>query len=133
MSVWIFFIAMGVSAFTGFVTGWKVDAWKNAAVNEAIVQAAQDAAAREREFTNFVSGRLESKLAKLRITNTTVNQEVRHEIEKPVYVDPKCIIPDTGVSLRNAAIDAANAAATSEPDAAVSAPAKDAGKDVAPK
>lgn len=111
MNVWIFFVCIGVTALTSFAAGWKVDAWKQDAERLREVDAANKAAQREREFTNFVSGRLEKKIANLKVTNTTVNQEVRHEVEKPVYIDPNCMLPQSGISLRNAAIRAANGTA----------------------
>lgn len=108
MSVWIFFICVGISGITGFVSGWTVDSWKDKAQHAAELKAAQDAAQQEREFRNTVSNNFETKLSKLRITNTTITQEIHREVEKAVYVDPNCAVPESGIRLRNDRIRAAN-------------------------
>lgn len=103
----------------GFASGWRVDAWKNGAEQARELKVQIDNADRAREERDRIANRFEKKLSNLRITNTTINREVRHEVEKTVYGDPNCNLPASGVRLRNSAIEAANRAASSESDAAV--------------
>jgi len=106
----------------GFGTGWKIDSWKNGAAQTAELKAkvaevksAQIEEADARAERDRIADNFEKKLANIHVTNTTVNQEVRHEVEKTVYGDPNCNLPVTGVKLRNSAIDAANRVASGEP------------------
>lgn len=58
-----------------------------------------------------ISEALQSSIAALRPKFTTIRQEVQREIvEKPVYLDRNCALPDSGRLRLDAAIDAANAA-----------------------
>lgn len=93
---------------SGFATGWKVDTWKNTAENAAQVKAAQDMAAAQANWANTVATDFETKLANIKVVNRTINNEVRHEVEKTVYGDPNCNLPESGRLLRDRAIDAAN-------------------------
>lgn len=114
----------------GFLSGWKVDAWKQDAARLSEVKVAQQAqtqaendAAAARAERDRIANRFEGRLANLRITNRTINNEVRHEVEKTVYGDPNCNLPISGGRLRYTAINAANGTgpAASKPDAAVPA------------
>ena len=71
----------------------------------------EDAAAAEKARADMIATRFETRLAKLKITNTTINREVRHETEKTVYGDLNCDVPPTGVMLINNSVREANRAA----------------------
>jgi hypothetical protein len=118
-------IALAI-AVVSFIAGWRVDDWKHSAVLAAQLQDQIAQTAAESKRADRVSDSFERKLANLRITNTTINRDTIHELEKTVYGDPNCDLPVTGVRLRNQSIDAANAA--SQPVAAVSANSKDGGQ-----
>lgn len=61
--------------------------------------------------TREMSQTMQETLANLRVTNTTIRNEVQREIiEKPVYRDIACALPDGGRLRLDAAIDAANRA-----------------------
>ena len=65
----------------------------------------------DQQDAKLISQDVQTALAGLRITNTTINNEVRHEItEKPVYRDIACGLPDSGRLRLDTAIDAANLA-----------------------
>lgn len=127
MSILITLIAGAVIAAMSFGAGWQVNDWRRDSQENLELENAIEAAGVAREFSNKVANDFEQKLAKLRITNTTINKEVIREVEKAVYVDPQCDLPVSGVRLRNQAIEAANRAAAGESPAAVPAVAKDAG------
>ena len=60
--------------------------------------------------TRTMSESLQGTLANLRPTFTTINNEVQREIlEKPVYLNPDCRLPDSGRLRLDTAIRAANA------------------------
>jgi len=74
-----------------------------------------------------MSQTLQDTLAGLKVTTTTIRNEVQREvIEKPVYRDVACALPDSGRLRLDTAIRAANAAGRL--DAAVPRPA-DAGRE----
>lgn len=108
MSLIVIVIIAAAMYAGGFATGWKVDTWKHGAEQAAELKAAQTAADEARAERDLIANRFETKLANLRIVNRTINNEVRHEVEKTVYGDPNCNLPDSGRKLRDAAIDAAN-------------------------
>lgn len=65
----------------------------------------------DQQEARAMSQELQETLAKLRVTNTTIRNEVQREIiEKPVYRDVACALPDGGRLRLDAAIDAANRA-----------------------
>lgn len=134
MNLLVLLIAAMALSGGGFVAGWKVEGWRNdshraaeVAKANAEAKAAQAAADEARAARERIADRFEQRLANLRIINRTINNEVRHEIEKPVFVDPNCALPESAVRLRNAAIDAANGIAAGQPDAAMPPAPKDAG------
>lgn len=128
MNLIIMAIVAAVLYGAGFATGWKIDSWRNGAAQAEVLKEAQDAAeqaqvdaANARAERDRIANNFETKLAGLRIVNRTINNEVRHEVEKTVYGDPNCNVPDSGVRLRYQAVNTANGtgAATGKPDAAV--------------
>lgn len=77
----------------------------------------------DQQEARAMSQDLQEALAKLRVTNTTIRQEIQREIiEKPVYRDVACALPDGGRLRLDAAIDAANRAGRH--DSSVSRPAE---------
>lgn len=59
--------------------------------------------ASNQEATDALGTKLEERLGKLRIVNTTINQEVRHEreIQTRVLDNPDCALPPSTVRLLN--------------------------------
>lgn len=53
-----------------------------------------------------ISSRFEDKLAKLKVVNRTINNEVRREVEKQVYTD--CKVPESGRAVLGRAVGIAN-------------------------
>lgn len=77
----------------------------------------------DQQEARAMSQDLQEALAKLRVTNTTIRQEIQREIiEKPVYRDVACALPDGGRLRLDAAIDAANR--TGRHDSSVPRPAE---------
>ena len=65
----------------------------------------------DQQETRAMSQTLQDTLANLKVTNTTIRGEIQREIiEKPVYLNPDCRLPDSGRLRLDAAINAANAA-----------------------
>ncbi len=74
-----------------------------------------------------ISQDVQAALAGQQVVNRTIVNEVQREIiEKPVYRDPNCGLPDTGRLRLDTAIDAANR--TGRLDAAVPRPAEAGGQ-----
>lgn len=127
MSIAIVAIIAAVAWGAGFGSGWMVDTWKQGAAHAKELQAAQksrDVAQAKldevRLTRDMIAGNFATKLDNLRITNKTINNEVRHELTKEVYGNPDCAVPATGVGLLNTAINVANGrAAAGKPAAAV--------------
>lgn len=115
----LYAVIAAVLLAVGFGSGWQTHGWKTDAQELSKVRVAEAQRDAALSYANDVSSKFETKLSKLRITNTTVNQEVRHETEKTVYRD--CLVPDSGVVLLNRAIGQANAD-TAQPDAEVRSP-----------
>ena len=83
----------------------------------------------DQQESRAISGDLQKILANLKPTFTTIRNEVQREIiEKPVYVDRNCALPDSGRLRLDTAIRAANRAGGS--DSEVPRPA-DAGREPA--
>lgn len=61
----------------------------------------------ETDRRNEISARFEQKLDNIKIVNTTINNTVRHELEKQIYTE--CKLPDSGVQLINDNADKLNA------------------------
>lgn len=93
-------VVLAVGLLTsGFVAGSKWEAGRQAVENQHIAEAV-DAA-------NAVSA---EAIAKIKVTNKTIQNEVRREVEtNTVYSD--CRLPDNGVRLVNEAISGAKPAA----------------------
>lgn len=108
----------------GVGTGWKIDTWKNKAEQAHAIELAQQAERAANLRADEASNNFAEKLANFRVTQKTFYNETKREIEKPVYIDPKCVLPASGVELRNRAIDAANAD-TGQPTPTVPADPKD--------
>lgn len=65
----------------------------------------------DQQEARAMSEDLQKSLANLKPTFTTIRNEVQREIiEKPVYLNPDCRLPDSGRLRLDAAINAANAA-----------------------
>lgn len=121
-------IVLAVVAAVSFAGGWKVDDWKNSAARLGEVKAAQAVAAAETRRADDISERFEARLASIRVVNRTFNNEVKHEVERTVYGDPNCGVPESGRLLRDRAIATANG--SGEPPPALPAgPAKPAAAD----
>jgi hypothetical protein len=73
--------------------------------NAALAEAAATKAMAEK-----IAANVDTRLSNLRITNRTINNEVRHETEKVVYGNPDCDLPASGVVLINQSIREANRA-----------------------
>lgn len=70
----------------------------------------------DQQEARATSQQLQDTLAGLKVTNTTIRNEVQREIvEKPVYVDRNCALPDSGRLRLDTAIDAANRAGRLDP------------------
>lgn len=79
-----------------------------------------------------IGAEVAGKLTNLQVVNRTIRQEtVREVIEKPVYRDPNCAVPESGVRQLNAARAGAPATATI-PVAVELSPSKVEGRVVAP-
>lgn len=122
MGLWVVVAIAAASWAFGFGSGWTVDTWKQGAAHAKELQAAQHdlalaeaAASQVRAERDRIADTFLGKLAGLRPIYRTINNEVRHELEKTVYGDPNCAVPATGVGLLNAAIDAANGKARPDP------------------
>jgi hypothetical protein len=61
----------------------------------------------EQDRRNQISTDFEGKLDNLKIVNTTINRNVKTEVQKQVYTD--CKLPVSGVALINNSADALNA------------------------
>lgn len=89
------YIYAGILAFvvaTSFLAGWKTNGWRHDAEYLARMEGGRIALEKTAD-----------ELAKLKVTNTTIKQEVQtHVIEKPVYRD--CVHDDTTFRLLNDAI-----------------------------
>lgn len=69
----------------------------------------------DQQESRAISGDLQKILANLKPTFTTIRNEVQREIiEKPVYVDRNCALPDSGRLRLDTAIRAANRAGGSD-------------------
>jgi len=67
-------------------------------------------AAATKAMAEKIAANVDTRLSNLRITNRTINNEVRHETEKVVYGNPDCDLPASGVVLINQSIREANRA-----------------------
>lgn len=74
------------------------------AKQEQVLQAQINA---EQDRRNQISTDFEAKLDNLHIVNTTINRNVKTEVQKQIYTD--CKLPDSGVALINNTADALNA------------------------
>lgn len=106
-------IAIGLASFG---TGWTVHDWKTEAAHAKELQAAESAREKaealreaEQKRADWNADLVERKLGKLRVTNTTINNEVRREVEKTIYTN--CVVPDTGADILRRAVTEANRAA----------------------
>lgn len=61
----------------------------------------------EQDRRNQIATDFEGKLDNLHIVNTTINRNVKTEVQKQIYTD--CKLPATGVALINNSADALNA------------------------
>jgi hypothetical protein len=75
-------------------------------MTRAVIVEAQKAQARAEARADEISTKFETKLATLKIVNTTIQGKVTHELETRVYSD--CKLPESGRLLLNESIDAAN-------------------------
>jgi hypothetical protein len=95
--------AIGSSFFYGQHTQKEADGLV-AAKQEQLVQQQINT---ETDRRNQIATDFESKLDNLHIVNTTINRNVKTEVQKQIYTD--CKLPDTGVALINNSADALNA------------------------
>lgn len=116
-------ILVAIVFFAGFGSGWKASTMWDAAENAAAERARVAAVDAANKRADDVSENFAKKLAAFKVTQQTFYNETKTEVQKPVYVDPRCVIPESGVQLRNRAIDAADSD-TGQPSSAVSADSK---------
>jgi hypothetical protein len=101
---------MLIGLFVAFVgggsTAWHVASWKYEGEKERSIVAAQEAQVRAEKRADVISDKFMAKLDSLKVTQTTINRTINHELETRVYSD--CKLPDSGLVLFNSSVDAAN-------------------------
>lgn len=102
----LYLLAAFLCLVAGFGAGWRINDWRTSAEKNAEIKAAEAARVEAQARADEIATRFEERLNNIRIINRTINNEVRHETEKTVYTN--CVVPDTGRSLLNRAIDTAN-------------------------
>ena len=107
--------------------GWQARATWDKAEERDRLAATITSMQLDQQEARAMSEELQKSLANLKPTFTTIRNEVQREIiEKPVYLNPDCRLPDSGRLRLDTAIRAANAAGRH--DNAVPRPA-DAGRE----
>lgn len=126
MNPWAILIALAALAASA-AGGWHAHTVADKADERDRLAAAIVNIQADQQESRQISANLQAALAGLRPQFTTIRNEVQREIvEKPVYRDAGCALPDSGRMRLDAAIGAANAAGRL--DAAVPRPA-DAGRE----
>lgn len=92
----------------GFGSAWKIEEWRYDAAEAAHVVAQAQAQAAADKRADEIADRFEKKLDNLKITNTTINRDVTHELQTRVYSD--CKLPESGRVLLNTYADDVNSA-----------------------
>lgn len=95
--------AIGGSFFYGQRTQKEADQILAAKQQEVVQQQINQ----ETDRRNQIATDFEAKLDNLHIVNTTINRNVKTEVQKQIYTD--CKLPDSGVALINNSADALNA------------------------
>lgn len=95
--------AIGGSFFYGQRTQKEADEILAAKQQQVVQQQINQ----ETDRRNQISSVFEAKLDNLKVVNTTINRNVKTEVQKQIYTD--CKLPDSGVALINNSADALNA------------------------
>ena len=109
-------IAVAIALTIGAGSGWRAHTIYDKAEERdklagTIVQMQVDA-----NESRQISQEVQTTLAGLQVVNRTINKEVQREIiEKPVYRDVNCALPESGRLRLSTVIDAANRAGRLEP------------------
>lgn len=102
-------IILGCAALLAFVGGYKVSDWKHNSEARQAEQLQRVADDKDRERVESISVTYQQLTTELQRIRSNVKTEVFHETHKIEY---RCIVPDSGQLLINAAIDSANQAIT---------------------
>jgi hypothetical protein len=104
---WLFLaaiLALGSSGAAGMYAGYEISSARHAEDQKRLLEAyaeasnAQKEALKEaRQRGDEAAGIFLSELRGMTIVNTTINKEVRREVEKTIYTD--CKLPDSGAEL----------------------------------
>lgn len=95
-------IAVGLAMIIGgFFFGRHVESLENAKDREKERIEWQAKVDAERDRLDTISARLEEKIGNIQVVHTTINRRVEKEIEKQIYNNVDCAIPDTGVDIIN--------------------------------
>ncbi len=122
MNPWAILIALAALAASA-AGGWHAHTVADKADERDRLAAAIVNIQADQQESRQISANLQAALAGLRPQFTTIRNEVQREIvEKPVYRDLGCALPDGGRLRLDAAIDAANRAGRL--DATLSRPAE---------
>lgn len=97
--------ALAASHASVFWLGTSYEDGQHAKQEVVIKDAVAAATAGNQEFADGVGLRVETALGKIRITNTTIQQEIRHEVETKLVDNPDCRIPVSVVRLLNQSRD----------------------------
>jgi len=98
-------VGWGASLAGAFHFGTSYESGQEAK-REKIVADARDAIkTANQQFADDIGKKVEDRLAKLRIVNTTFNNEIRHEreIHREILESPDCFLPDSTRGLLNRA------------------------------
>ena len=95
-------VIAAIFGWSGYTIGGKLER----AVQLEKVERAKLAKEAAEEKANLIATRFESQLANLKLVNTTINQDIRREIEKTIYT--ACKLPPSGRVLLDRAVGAAN-------------------------
>ena len=101
------YLALAI-ALASVGAGWQIQAWRWKAAESAQIEQANAALIAEQKRSQEASKAYQEQLAKVRTKTRVIVNEVNREIEKPIYRDATCAIPDNGRMLLDSAIDTAN-------------------------
>ena len=119
-------IAAVVGFVLGFIAAWTAQGWRIDAIKADYIEETAKAVQQEQERANQIAN---DYAAVVRWLNEQRNKRlptVMVEVQKPEYLNPDCIRPESGRVLINDAVRQANAARL--PDATVPSLARDAAR-----
>jgi hypothetical protein len=119
-------IAAAVGLLLGFAAAWVVQGWRIEAIEADYIEEKAKAVQEEYERANQISNDYAEVVRWLNEQRNKRTQTVMVEVQKPQYLNPDCIRPESGRVLLNDAVRQANAARL--PDATVPSLARDAAK-----